>query len=528
MWEGWGVPDQPRRPPAEQPKRRHRGIVWTLIVLASVLLVFSITANWVQRELFNTEEVQSNTDQILQDSDVQEALATYSVDQLYANVDVQAEIQSKLPDSAQALAVPVAAATKQLALNVAQKALESPRVQGLVTTAVGAAQKQFVDLIEDKDEFVSTTGGQVTLEYGSVIANLAESLGVDPAAVSQVQGFVQEYTTELQQGLTTAQGKIKSARSKLKNVEQGKLSPEATQDLQTLNKDAATLHSQLAALDAKIKSVQGSVPSQLQGRLSKIEGRLSELDGRVVAVQAQTAAVLKDPSTANVDRLDSALGAVESRIDAALARQALQHPGQLVLMSSSSLDGVQSLVGALRTLGYVLPLLSLALFLLAIFLAQGWRREALIAAGGGILVATLVVLLVRRLIGTSVVDSLAASETVQPAVRSIYDILADGLRERALFALVIGLAFIVSGLIAGPSRWATSLRRSLAPIMRDHPVAVYAAVAVVFLLWLSFVPGINNVGQVLVIVILAVLAVIGVEVLRRQTAREFPAGRSGF
>jgi hypothetical protein len=498
--------------------------VWTLIVLASVLLVFSITANWVQRELLNTDEVKSTTDQMLQDEDVQVALSTYAVDQLYANVDVKAEIEKKLPDSAQALAIPVAAATKQLALNVAQKALESPRVQGLVTTAVGAAQEQFVNLVEDKDEYVSTSGGQVTLEYGSVIANLAENLGVDPAAISQVQGFVQEYTTDLRQGLTTAQGKIKSARSNLKNVEQGKLSPETTQDLQTLNKTAGELHGKLAAASQKLKSAQGSVPSQLKGRLSDIQARLSEIDGRLVTLQTTTAAVLKDPSTVNVDRLDSALAQADSRITEALNRQVVQHPGQLVLIDSKQLDGVQSLVGALRSLGYVLPLLSLAMILLALFLAQGWRREALIAAGGGILIATLFVLLARRLIGTTVVDSLAASETVEPAVQSIWDILADGLRERALFALVIGLAFIGGGLLAGPARWAVSLRRSLAPTFRDHPVAVYAGVAIVFLLWLSFIPGINNFGQVLVIVILAVLAVVGVEALRRQTAREFPPG----
>ena len=33
----------------------------------------------------------------------------------------------------------------------------------------------------------------------------------------------------------------------------------------------------------------------------------------------------------------------------------------------------------------------------------------------------------------------------------------------------------------------------------------------------------NNLGQVIVIIILALLAVCGVELLRRQTAREFPA-----
>ena len=87
---------------------------------------------------------------------------------------------------------------------------------------------------------------------------------------------------------------------------------------------------------------------------------------------------------------------------------------------------------------------------------------------------------------------------------------------------MIGLAFIGGGLLAGPGRHEVAVRRFLAPYLRDHPVAVYAVVAVLFLLWLSFIPGINNLGQVLVIVVLAALAVVGVEILRRQTAREFP------
>ena len=89
---------------------------------------------------------------------------------------------------------------------------------------------------------------------------------------------------------------------------------------------------------------------------------------------------------------------------------------------------------------------------------------------------------------------------------------------------MIGLAFIGGGLVAGPGRHEVAVRRFLAPYLRDHPVAVYAVVAVLFLLWLSFIPGINHLGQVLVIVVLAALAVVGVEILRRQTAREFPPG----
>jgi hypothetical protein len=526
------LPPEPSASPSpggsqgREPTRRHRAIVWSLIGLASVLLVFSITANWVQRETLNTDEVVNTTDEILKDEDVQQALATYTVEQLYANVDVQAEIEKKLPSAAQPLAVPIAAATRQLATNVAERALATPQVQNLVSTAVDRAHGQFVSLIEDQGDYVSTTGGDVTLEYGSVVADLAVRLGVDPATISQIQGVIQDFSQDLQQGLTAAQSQIESVRAALSQVQAGELSPELRGDLQMLNENAAELQATVASLQKKIKGLEEKVPDQLKGRLSDLEGRLSDLDGRLTAREQQTATVLKDPSQANVENLDASLASLEARITTLLGRQVVQHPGELVLMDSSQLSGIQDLVSALRNLGYVLPLLALALYLGTLYLAKGWRREALIAAGGGILVATLVVLLARRLIGSGV-ESLASSETVEPAVASILDIISGGLRQRALFVLAIGIAFIGGGLVAGPGRREVAVRRFLAPYLRHHPVAVYSAVAVLFLLWLSFIPGINNLGQVLVIVVLAALAVVGVEILRRQTAQEFPPGPNG-
>jgi hypothetical protein len=503
-------------------------VVWTLIVLASVLLVFSMTANWVQRELLDTDQVASTTDEIVEDQDVQEALSIYTVDQLYANVDVQGEIEKRLPSGAQALAAPVTAAVRQLAVDAGQRALASPRGQELVSGAVSRAHERFVSLIEDEDEYVATTGGEVTLEYGSLVADLAARLGVDPKTISKIQGIVQEYSTDLRQGLTKAQTEIESARQTLSQVQAGELSPELQGNLQTLRKSAAELQGTVASLEEKIKGAQGSVPAPLQSRVAKLAGRLSDLDTRLAALQDQIAAVLKDPSQANVEALDGALASLQQRITALLDRQVVQNPGELVLMDSSQLDGVQTLVGALRNLGFVLPLLVLFLYLGAIYLAKGWRRQALIAIGGGILIATLLVLLARRLIGSTVVDSLAGSETVEPAIRAVWDILSDGLRQRALFVLVIGLAFVVGGLLAGPGRHAVAVRRFLAPYLRDQPVVVYAVVAVLFLLWLAFIPGINNLGQVLVIVLLAVLAVVGIELLRRQTAQEFPPHSKGL
>ena len=107
-------------------RERPRGAaVWSLTILASVLLVFSITANWVQVALLDTDEVVSSTDQIVENQDIQEALSNYAVEQLYANVDVEGQLQEVLPSSVDALATPVVAATRPLAVDQAERALDS-------------------------------------------------------------------------------------------------------------------------------------------------------------------------------------------------------------------------------------------------------------------------------------------------------------------------------------------------------------------------------------------------------------------
>ena len=506
-----------------RPKRRHRALIWSLVLLASLVLLVSMIANWVQTELLDSNQFANQTEEILQNQDVQEQLSIFAVDQLYANVDVQAQIEQRLPSAAQPLAAPVTAATRQLATNVAETALASPRVQDLVATAINGAQQRFVSLIEDKGQFVSTQGGVVTLEYGSFVADLATRLGVDPSTISQIQGFIQQYSTEFKQRLTTAQTQIQTTRTALSQAQAGTLSPEVQQDLQTLETDAAALQATVRSLEQKIAGLLPKAPAQLQSKLSDLQGRLTKLDKRLTGVQRQAAAVLADPSQANIIKLDPTLASLQTRVTNLLNTQAVQHPGELVVMNSSQLSGLQDLVSALRNLGFVLPLLALLLYLAALYLAKGWRREALMAAGGGILAATLLTLLARHLLGSAIESSTASSDAVKPAITAVWDIISAGLRQRALFVLVIGLAFIGGGMLAGPGRREIAVRRFLAPYLRERPVVVYAVLAFVFLVWLAFLPTINNVGQVLVIIALAVLAAVGIEILRRQTAREFPS-----
>src|SRR5215211_776848 len=230
-------------------RRRHRVLAWALIVLASVVLILSIIANWVQREVFDTNQFKSTTDQILSNEEVQQALGSYTVDQLYANVDVQGQIESKLPSAAKPLALPISAATRQLATDAAERALVSPQVQNLVSGAIAGAQQQFVSLVKDKNAYVSTTGGNVTLSYGSVVADLATRLGVNPETISKLQDLVQSFTENLRQRLTTTRARIRSVRSTLSQLQAGKLPPTLKQHLQALHQSAAGLQAKVASLE---------------------------------------------------------------------------------------------------------------------------------------------------------------------------------------------------------------------------------------------------------------------------------------
>ena len=148
-----------------------------------------------------------------------------------------------------------------------------------------------------------------------------------------------------------------------------------------------------------------------------------------------------------------------------LNRQAVQHPGELVLMQSNQLSGLQDLVGALRSLGFVLPLLALLLYVSRPLPGEGLAsgsddfRRGRDPGGGAAPPADEAP--DRRRCGNSVVSS----DSVKPAVTAIWDIISGGLRQRALFVLVIG-AGVHRGRRSGGTR---SPRHGRAALPRTVP-----------------------------------------------------------
>jgi hypothetical protein len=376
----------------EQSDRGHPRAATTLLIVATLLSFLAIFSIWVNRQALNTDNWTNTSEKLLQNKDVQSQLSIFLADQLFANVDVQAELQKALPPRLQPLAGPAAGGLHQLGQQVAERALATPQVQQLWTDANRAAHEDLLTIINGSGTALSTNGGTVTLDLGQLVAQLGSQLGVG---------------------------------SKLSS----KLPPDA---------------------------------------------------------------------------------------------------GSLTILRSDQLSTAQDIAKLIRYLAIVLTLLALVLYGLAVYLAGPRRREALRSVGFGFIVAAVLALVVRSFAGGAVVDALASTESVRPAVQATWSIGTSLLVTVAVSAITFGILVITGAWLAGPTRLASALRREAAPYLRERRVATYAVVALIFLaliLWAPVVAFHKPIGLLL----LAALMVLGTEALRRQTATEFPdADFGGF
>ena len=356
--------------------RQHRGIVWTLILLASITGLIAVFAVWAKRQVLETDTWTDTSSKLLEDPEIRQAVADNITDAIFTNVDVQAELQAKLPPDLQGLAGPVTGGLRGLSENLADKALQRPRVQLLWEEANRNAQQTLIRVIEDD------SGETVTLDLGTIVDDVGWQTGLDLA---------------------------------------GKLPPDA---------------------------------------------------------------------------------------------------GQITIIKPDELTAVQDGVKLLKTLAYVLPFLSLALFGIAIYLARGWRREALRTVGICFIGIGIGVLFVRGLVGNAVTSSLTSTAGAEPAVDDTWSIGTSLLEDGGGAMIFYGLIILIGAWLAGPRGLARDARRAIAPVLERRTVAYSALVAILLLLfWWSPTPGFQRLGPSIVLIL---LFVIGLEFLRRQAIKDFP------
>jgi hypothetical protein len=191
------------------------------------------------------------------------------------------------------------------------------------------------------------------------------------------------------------------------------------------------------------------------------------------------------------------------------------------ILKSNQLQFVQDAGQALKSLALLLTIIVPLLYALAIFLARGRRRRTLMSVGAAIIFAGVLVLAGRAILESGVTNSLVKVEANRPAVTAVMSIATAMLSEIAGAFVIVGIALLAAGWFAGSARLAVKARRAIAPFLRDQPEWTFSIVAFVMLLIFIWGP-IPATHKPAGIIVFLALALFGTEVLRRQTAVEFP------
>ncbi len=375
---------------AARASRSRRIWVRVILGLATVLAVFAIFAVWANRQLMDPHNWSRTSTALLQKETIRTALSGYLIDQLYANVNVPAQLQSGLPTQLRPLAGPLAGALHSVAEQGAERALAAPKVQDIWMKANYAADQALVAVVKGGGSRAQINGGTVSLNMRQIVADVADRLGL-PSGVAE----------------------------------------------------------KLPASVATLK-----------------------------------------------------------------------------IVTSSELGLFRSLAKALHALAVVLVLLVLALYVLAMSLAKGYRRRTLLWVGTSLIFSGLIVLVGRKIGQGELVSAITSDASIEPAANDAYSVATSLMVQVASATIVIGVPVVLAAWFAGPARLAVSGRRFLAPHFEEHPGLAYGIplglLALVFV-W-GPIPATRNPWWMLLFI---ALTVFGAHILRGQIAAEFPDAQTG-
>ena len=368
---------------ASAPLSRNRAIaVWSLVGLATLLLLVGSLTVWVKRQALDTDAWVNASGELLANDEIRGQLSIFLVDSLFESTDATGRIAETLPAERRGLAPLISGALRDVGIRAADRFLESARAQELWEEANRRAHRNLIAVLEGEEvRGIETAEGTVVLDLSPIVEGVGDRLGVEE-----------------------------------------QLEPDA---------------------------------------------------------------------------------------------------GRITILESDQLDAAQTSLKVIKALSSLLVFLVLFLYGLAIYLAVGHRRRILRASAVSFIVVGILLLVVQRLAGDWVVNSLVEPDAAKDAGWAAWLISTDLLRGIAIALIGYGIVFLAGALLAGPSRPATASRRWVAPYFREQAWLVYGVVAVLFLLVIAWGPTVAT-RQLWGILLLGGLLFFGVYMFQRETLAEFP------
>jgi hypothetical protein len=158
--------------------RWRRILARVLVVLGVLLLAVAIFAGYLRWQAFDDETFNDTSSELIANEAVRDQVAATMVEQLFANVDVEARLEQRLPADQQGLAAPLAGAMRALADQAAPRLLERPRIQVLWRESVALGHDRLVALLRDETTVVQVQDQSVVIDLRGLIVQLGERIGL--------------------------------------------------------------------------------------------------------------------------------------------------------------------------------------------------------------------------------------------------------------------------------------------------------------------------------------------------------------
>ena len=149
-----------------------------LVVLAALIAALSLLAGFIRYQALDNETFSNSAAELIADETIRDQVALTLVEALYANVDVQAALEERLPTDQQGLAGPIAAVARELADRAAIRVLERPRAQELWVRSLSTTHEQLLRVLDDDLTHVQTEGGFVVLNLRPLVIQLGERVAI--------------------------------------------------------------------------------------------------------------------------------------------------------------------------------------------------------------------------------------------------------------------------------------------------------------------------------------------------------------
>jgi hypothetical protein len=141
-----------------------------LIVLAILLLVFGNIVFWTGNTLVNNQRYTATMSPVIKNPAVQQALAIYTTNQIYSNVNVTQYISNVLPPRASFLAPTISSQLQSHTQSALQKVLAAPKFQTIWNNVQSHSQARFVAVLRNNGS------GDGTIDVNQLYQQLSSSL----------------------------------------------------------------------------------------------------------------------------------------------------------------------------------------------------------------------------------------------------------------------------------------------------------------------------------------------------------------